>query len=98
MAKNRKTRDQKKLADLRHNFTHSVIEQKVHLEAKIETQNVKITKPQYRPQALSSVNVYPYLIKDLSKTAVLTAAILGSQIILFILLKNHILTIPGLTY
>ena len=95
MAKKRKTRDQKKLADLRHNFTHSISEQKVHLEAKIQTQT---TKPLFKPQAISSVNAYPFLAKDLSKTALLTAVILGFQIVLFVLVKNHTLIIPGLTY
>ena len=95
MAKKRKTRDQKKLADFRHNFTHSISEQKVHLEAKIQTQTIK---PLLKPQVFSSMNTYPFLVKDLSKTALLTAVILGFQIGLFVLLKNHTLIIPGLTY
>lgn len=96
MAKRRKTREQKKLADLRHNFTHSFV-QNGHYEAniKLETkENANISQA----QPTTSLNEYPYLVKDLSKTGVLTALILGFQIILFFLLKNHILKIPGLIY
>ena len=96
MAKRRKTREQKKLADLRHNFTHSFV-QNVHSEAniKLETkENANISKT----QPATSLNEYPYLLKDLSKTGILTALILGFQIILFFLLKNHTLKIPGLIY
>jgi len=96
MAKKRKTREQKKLADLRHTFTHSVVNQ-TPPEAKIQLKTENIIKPQIRTQA-TSINAYPYLAKDLSKTAVLTAAILISQVILFSLLKNHTLMIPGLSY
>jgi hypothetical protein len=97
MAKKRKTREQKKLADQRHNFTHSLANHS-HSEAKISLQNKENVKPLIKPHAVVSINEYPYLIKDLSKTGLLTAAIITSQLILFFLLKNHIFTIPGLIY
>ena len=90
MAKKRKTRQQKKQADLRHNFTHTFVNT-THLEAKIDIETKENIK-------LNSPNVYPYLVKDLSKTGLLTTTILGFQLIIFFLLKNHILSIPGLSY
>nr|MBI5455730.1 hypothetical protein [Candidatus Levybacteria bacterium] len=97
MAKVRKTREQKKLADLRHNFTHSLAKN-TYPKAKItlEVKENPITSP--KTQSVISLNEYPYLIKDLSKTGILTALILGFQIVLFFLLKNHTLKIPGLIY
>lgn len=97
MAKRRKTREQKKLADLRHNFTHSFV-QNVHSEAKIKLETKEDPIISEKIQTVSSLNEYPFLIKDLSKTGVLTTLILGFQIILFFLLKNHTLKIPGLIY
>lgn len=41
---------------------------------------------------------YNYLISDLGKTALVTAFILTAQIILFFILKNHLLILPGLSY
>ena len=97
MAKRRKTREQKKLADLRHNFTHTLVNH-THSEAKIKLEEKKDVKPFTKPQTSVAINEYPYLIKDLSKTGLLTATILGLQLVLFFLLKNHVFTIPGLIY
>lgn len=97
MAKRRKTREQKKLADLRHNFNHSFVN-KVHSEAKITLETIKSSKASTKSQTAISLNEYPFLIKDLSKTGILTLLILGFQIVLFFLLKNHTLKIPGLIY
>lgn len=97
MAKRRKTREQKKLADLRHNFTHTLV-QNTYSEAKINLQTKINSKTLPKIKHAISLNEYPYLIKDLSKTGALTTLILGFQIILFFLLKNHTLKIPGLIY
>ncbi|HUD09714.1 MAG TPA: hypothetical protein VMR77_02850 [Patescibacteria group bacterium] len=96
MAKKRKTREQKILADLRHNFKHNFISQ-APLTEKIQTQ---ITPSIMMPitQKTAALNAYPYLIKDLTKTAMLTLGIFAFQIILFALLKNHVLIIPGISY
>ena len=97
MAKRRKTREQKKIADLRHSFTHSLVKSN-DSEAKIVLQNKKNIIPLIKSQPLAYINEYPYLIKDLSKTGLVTSLILGFQVILFFLLKNHTLKIPGLIY
>lgn len=94
MAKKRKTREQKKLADLRHAFTHAktfaataTYEVKQKLPNKIEAKT-----------ATASLNKYPYLKKDLSKTALITLIVLLFQVGLFFSLKAHIFEIPGLSY
>lgn len=97
MAKKRKTREQKKLADQRHNFIHSLAKHS-HSEAKITLENKESIKPLIKQERPVAINEYPYLVKDLSKTTLLTGAILTFQLILFFLLKNHIFTIPGLIY
>lgn len=96
MAKKRKTLEKKKLADLRHTFTHTIVNQP-YFEAKNQIKLDNLVKLKEREKIISD-NKYPYLVKDLSKTGALTTAILTFQIILFFLLKNHILQIPGLSY
>jgi hypothetical protein len=96
MAKKRKTREQKILAETRHNFSHTFTGQ-VPFTAKIQTQINPSILTQTTPKT-AALNAYPYLIKDLSKTAILTAGIFIFQIILWALLKNHALIIPGISY
>jgi len=94
MAKKRKTREQKKLADLRHTFTHVpslVTTPSLNLK---QINSIKIEAK----TAVLTQNSYPYLKKDLSKTVLLTLGILIFQAILFAILKNHIIVIPYLSY
>ena len=97
MAKKRKTKEQKRLADLRHTFRHVLVSQ-VSSTPKISAQSKESISLSYRPNPQGLVTTYPYLKKDLSKTSILTLGILIFQIILFALLKNHVLTIPGIGY
>jgi hypothetical protein len=97
MAKKRKTRDQKKLADLHHKFVHTLTSQTLPA-VKIQFPVKAIISPSSRPNQTILTNKYPYLIKDLSKTGALTLGILAFQIILFVLLKNHVMMIPGISY
>ena len=96
MAKKKKTREQKILADSRHNFSHTFTSQ-APFTGKIQAQ---ITSPilTQRTQNTVVLNQYPYLVKDLTKTAILTAGIFVFQIILWTLLRNHVLLIPGISY
>lgn len=90
MAKKKKTRDQKKIADLRHNFKHQIVPNT--FEVKLPSTKIETKKSDY------GYNSYPYLVKDLTKTFTLTLTIIGIQILLFLFLKNHVITIPGLLY
>jgi hypothetical protein len=96
MANKRKTREQKILAEKRHNFTHTFTSQ-TPLAVRIPTPISSIALAKNAPKA-TALNEYPYLIKDISKTALLTLGIFAFQIILFTLLKNHVLIIPGISY
>ncbi len=91
MAKKRKTREDKKLADLRHTFTHQNILNT--LETKSSFTKISAKKP-----TITTYSSYPYLAKDLTKTFILTASIIGVQILLFISLKTHLIKIPGISY
>jgi hypothetical protein len=96
MAKKRKTREQKILADLRHNFNHTFTSQ-APLAGKIQAQIPSLIMETRTPKT-AVLNAYPYLAKDLTKTAILTVGIFVFQIILFALLRNHALIIPGISY
>jgi hypothetical protein len=96
MAKKRKTREQKIAANLRHNFSHTFTSE-VPLSVKIQPQVTSSILKMGSPKTIVA-NAYPYLIKDLSKTAILTLAIFLAQIILFNLLRNHVILIPGISY
>ena len=99
MAKKRKTREQKILADLRHSFQHNSISV-APLAGKTETTFSTNAPSVVRGKTASTTTLtaYPYLAKDLAKTAILTLAIFAFQIILLALLKNHILIVPGIGY
>ena len=93
----RKTRRQKIAADL-HRQLYSLKSQSVptleqkpiaKVENKIEkTNEALLVEPQK----------YNYLIADITKTGVVTGAILIAQLVFSFLLKNHLLTIPGISY
>lgn len=98
MAKHRKTRKEKEIADSRHSFTHNFVSQTPYqVKFDAPTKAKSLDKSGAKPQAIST-SAYSYLVKDLSKTAILTAAILAFQIILFFLFQHHILAISGLNY
>jgi hypothetical protein len=96
MAKKRKTREQKILANLRHNFNHTFTSE-TSPAGKIQAQITPVLLKQ-STQKTVALNSYPYLAKDLTTTAILTLGIFISQIILFTLLRNHVLLIPGISY
>jgi hypothetical protein len=96
MAKKRKTREQKILANLRHNFNHTFTSE-ASPAGKIQAQIAPIILKQ-STQKTVVLNSYPYLVKDLTTTAILTLGIFISQIILFTLLRNHVIFIPGISY
>lgn len=90
MAKHKKTREQKKLSDLRHNFKHQIVNNTFEVKAS------SVKNSENSP--LTTHTNYPYLVKDLTKTLTLTTAIISAQLVLFAILKNHIITIPNLSY
>jgi hypothetical protein len=89
MVKVRKSREQKIKAQLRHFDYH--YEVPTH---QVDKNTTIVQAPSMRSEATS----YPYLKNDLLKTVVVTGAILGFQMLAFILLKNNIISIPGTGY
>ncbi|OGH41528.1 MAG: hypothetical protein A3H79_03560 [Candidatus Levybacteria bacterium RIFCSPLOWO2_02_FULL_36_8b] len=43
-------------------------------------------------------NPYSYAYKDLLKTGMLTLSMISAELIIFLLLKNHIVTLPSVSY
>jgi len=87
MAKHRRTREEKKIADQRHLLYH------------LETSTAPVNSPsekstsEYKletsiPRTNIATSSYAYVTKDLRKTAVVTAAIIVAQIFLFIVLNR----------
>ena len=93
----RKTRRQKITADLRRQL-YSLRSQKVPSFEKETISNVENKIEKTGEALLIEPQKYNYLIKDISKTAIVTGTILIAQFIFFFLLKNHLLTIPGMGY
>jgi hypothetical protein len=95
MAKRKKTLQDKKLADARHQFVHKDISMPIKLEA--HPVPVITATP---VQKTNSISLYPaaFLIHDLRKTGILTLSIIAAQLILFFILKNHIISITWLAY
>jgi hypothetical protein len=87
MAKVRKTLQQKKLADLHRHLTFDK-------EIKIPLS----TGHSFVKRQDSSILLYPNVLEDLRKTAIVTFAIIFFQVILFLIFKNHIATVFGLTF
>lgn len=104
MAK-RKTRQQKIIADLRRQINASQTKS-APLEKKVEKREQPLSPSLNLPalnlspkkQTISTFTNTSYLIKDLQKTAILTTSIIAVQLILLVILKNHILVFNGLIY
>ena len=86
MAKKRKTRSQKLLADTRHFAYHletSAAQVKLPVEKKLSL-SLNFDTPNILKPAVS----YSYVFQDLKKTALITFSILTAQIILFFILNK----------
>ena len=96
MGKRRKTYKEKIIADLRRKVYSLEAQKQFPLEAK----EFKIINnmPFHNKATAVSISSHPYLTKDVFKTGILTGAILFLQVVLYFLLKNHILTLPMVKY
>ena len=92
MGNKRKTRKEKVIADLRRQLYSFKGHNIVTSEPKV------LLQPKTLPTSPALVNRYPYLISDVLKTGILTMLILACQIILFLILKNHVIKLPGVVY
>lgn len=91
----RKTREQKKIAQLRHKLSSQT-----HLAVVPETETEKTQKkqfyklPEHAKRTSETTSSYIFLQKDLSKTFFLSLAILIFQFLLLFLLKTHVMRLP----
>jgi len=93
MNKKRKTRKKKVLSDLhRKLYLARVVIPSVKEETADLREKIKI------PQPAIVINNYPYLVKDITNTAFVTVLIIAFQIFLFLMLKFHVITLPGINY
>ena len=83
MPKQRKTREQKIAADMRHEHTEHVRAVTFSLPSSYKIQSSPIT--------ISQSFLHQ---KDLQKTLLVSSAIIILQILLFVLLKHHIVVMP----
>jgi len=89
MAKHGKTLEQKKIAEYRryqYRFKVNTVDYSSDKEALPQTSTITINSK------------YPYLARDIKKTALITFAILAIQIILFFILKQDLLVLPMIKY
>ncbi len=94
-AKKRKTRKDKILSDLHRKTSYRVDVTPFASPVVKSTPEAKIIIPRVQK---SNIDKYPYLIKDISRTGMVTASIIAFQILLFIILKFHVLKLPGISY
>ena len=85
-AKHKKTRKQKIIADYRHQVY--ILENK-NTPLNIATPVISINKNSHS---------YTYVLNDVLKTTILTIFIIIGELILFFLLKNHMIVLPEISY
>ena len=84
--RHKKTLKQKIIADYRHK--EYILENK-NTPLNVSTSHVSVNKNSYS---------YAFILQDVVKTGLLTASIIAAQLVLFFLLKNHIITLPKISY
>lgn len=95
MSKERRTRRQKEITQLRHQ-----LEQRNQLQNTFTSPAAFTSMPITQPKSVNVITVshYPYLGKELRKTATLSLGIITVEIIIFSLLKYHVIVLPNLVY
>lgn len=102
MPKHRKTRKQKLEASMRHHPVPSTVVQPIsstlpsqQIAKAPEKFSLQVTKMQ---NTISVMGSHTYLKGELTKTAILSGGILICELLLFFLLRNHIIVLSGLSY
>jgi hypothetical protein len=84
MAKHRKTRREKKVADLRHNLYH--LETNIQVET-VKTKDIKVKEVKIETPSIKSVS-YAYVLKDVKKILLVSSAIILGQFVLFFIINR----------
>ena len=107
MAKKKKTRQQKIIADLRRQVYASqpesnplIVEKKTEKKEESVSFNLKESFLPEKKQSSSTSTLVntSYLINDLRKTTILTLSIVALQLVLLFILRSHIFVLNGLIY
>ena len=93
MSKKRKTRQEKKIADLRNQLFQ--VNKNTHVLPLSASKDSQRIQPQNQP-SITLIHLYPteHIQKDLLKTIYVTAAAIGLQLLLFFLLKHQLFRVP----
>lgn len=96
MGKNKKTRHEKKIADLRRALATTQGTSAPSIEHRSTFSYSGISTP---VTPVATIHVDNKILKnDVLKTTILTAAIVVGQFVLLFLLKRHAINIPGISY
>ncbi|MBI2074327.1 MAG: hypothetical protein HYT83_00645 [Candidatus Levybacteria bacterium] len=110
MSKRKKTRQQKIIADLRRKLqstshpssTSQAIDNKSIVQNTLPNQEKQTNTNKfistYITNKVVSAGVYSYLPYDLQKTFFLTTSIVAVELLLFFLLRNHVIVLPNLNF
>lgn len=96
MAKRKKTRQQKIIADLRRKL--QMEKRSVSSEMILDVKHGKDIPVKTSQDVKPALSKYPYLMHDLYKTGILTGGIIIAQLVLLFLLKNYIVVLPMVRY
>lgn len=86
MSKHKKTRKEKVIADYRH---------QVYI---LKNKNIPLNNSTLAIPVNENSYSNTHVLKDVLKTGILSFSIIAAQIILFFLLKRHLVSIPNLNY
>lgn len=86
MTKHKKTRKEKIIADYRH---------QVYI---LKNKDIPINNSSLVVAINEKSYFNEHIAKDILKTGILTCSIIAAQIILFFLLRRHVISIPNLNY
>lgn len=102
MAKYKKTRQQKIISDLRKKLqtvSEETVETNNQSNQGFSYQYSANKRTNQQPTKSASIkNDYSYLSHDIFRIGILTGTIILAQLILFFLLKNHIVILPMVKY
>ena len=84
--KHKKTRKQKIIADYRH---------QVYI---LKNESMPLNNPTLAIPVNENSYLNTHVLKDVLKTGILTCSIVATQIIIFFLLKNHVIKLPNINY
>ena len=95
----KKTRQEKKIAELQKRLTlQQTVSHHTSTSSVVKKATYTFAQPTTFHKSTPQIYEYAYVTHDIIKTMVLTFSIIAFQVILFFLLRIHVLKLPGLSY